>query len=216
MKKKILALIAVSMLLPLCVVMTGCGNSFDPCDYLKGQMQLLKTGEVTEEALANTEGSKEDLEKDYQEVEDTFVDAFLEEVKELNFEDTKENREMVADVFRAIMAPMTYEVSDEYTEEGDSYFVDITVERSNILNEDVLEKWTNDWVDSHYGKFNSEADVYAAFWPDYCNYIIENADKVGMTDSGKITIEIAYNDDDGYYEVTKSSIGKLVDAVFGN
>jgi len=210
MKKMVSKFIPLSLVLIMSFAFWGCG-SFDPSAYVDSQLNYLKTGEVTEEMLANTGLTEEQLEEDYEDLLDDFVDSNYTAGGEAMFEDNEANRSKVREAGKAFFKAMEYEVNEEYTEEDDSYFVEVRIYPSKLLDE--LENWSQKWREEHEGAFKTQEEVYESFWNSFYDYIIENATSVGYGEPKVITVEIE-PDDDGVYDLTEESSSELFNAVF--
>lgn len=125
MKRSYRSLFAAAVLI-LMLALAGCGAAFDPVSFVQGSLDAAIQGNVTQEFIDSVDDvdSVEELEADYDEMLDLVTDTTL---ASAGFTDASESiRADLKDMFANLMSKTKYEVTGEYTEEGDGYTVEVT------------------------------------------------------------------------------------------
>lgn len=207
MKKLKNILVAIIMTALLALSLSACGG-FDPAAYVKGSLDGLYHGEITEEYV-NTldDGSTvESLEKDYNDTIDEETEMIVSNlgVESASKESIAKLREAVINVNKATR----YEIG-EVTENGDNYDVTITVYPLDIYNQTINS-------DDYLTRISEECSTPGISDPDFFTAAVERiaADITAAAldpqyeEPEEITVSIIL-DTNGYYSISKDSAGKI-------
>lgn len=188
--------------------LSGFSGGFDPVAYVKGTLDWLYHGEITEEFVeACDDGSTlESLKKDYndeidRETEMTVTDLGLEKASR---ESILKLREAMAIVDKATK----YKVG-EATPDGDKYDVALTIYpldiyNQTIYNDDFLEKISREYDTPGI----SDEEYYTAITERIATDMTTSAQDPKYEEAEEITVSLML-DSNGYYYISDDSWDKI-------
>lgn len=194
MKKayKTLAAAAMLCLLLLC----GCGADFDPAAYVKGGLDVLYLGEVSEEYLELVVDTREECLAMYEEnvlnEAENFGETFFVGVND-------EPDEALRDFFRAVFAKSSYEVG-EVTETETGYTVAVKISPIDIftVSYEALEEhdrdFTRRFADGEFEEL-SGGEIEKLYLQGMIDILSSALDNCGYLDS--VTVSLRLEKDEG-------------------
>ena len=220
--KRMKALAGLLMALMLMMGITGCGESYDPTGLVKANLDYMTSGEITDEILAETEQSEEELKKIYEDDINSAVDEFIKGLQaEADMEITDEMRSTVENFIVAALKKSKYEVKPEFTEEDGVYLVDVDVYPMDFLatvnewlaGEEYLTEWENKIASGEYVYTSDEQlmeDIYYYMFDKIAGFIEET----GYLDPVTMTIKVEASDD-GVYTPNQADLEAVGAALLG-
>ena len=215
MKKSSRSLIAAAILI-LMLALAGCGAAFDPVAFVQGGLDAAIHGDVTQEFIDSVDDvdSVEELEADYDEMLDLVTDTTL---ASAGFTDASESiRADLKDMFATVMKNTKYEVTGEYTEEGDGYTVEVTAyplitygkvieDADGTLENTVLARCTESMT------MEEILNIYMEEMIKAINTALSNPE-YGEAQTFDIAVTM---DDEGYYTVDETDVEELTNFLLG-
>lgn len=223
MRSKSLIAVLIALLASSCMLFTACGEEdFDASGYVKESLDFIKSGNITDEYLTLTGESKEEAQKEYNDVMQEVVDEAM-DVVDVEAYKTDENEQKVRDFVKAMFASLKYEVSEEATKNDDgSYSVEtkiypvkaVTGMESYIEN-DLMNEWEKKITNGSY-KFTTEDQLMIDVMNDMFQKLTDQLKNTEYGDPQTVTLEITFDEDEELYEITDESMDKLLNAAFGD
>ena len=215
MKKSSRSLIAAAILI-LMLALAGCGAAFDPVAFVQGGLDAAIHGDVTQEFIDSVDDvdSVEELEADYDEMLDLVTDTTL---ASAGFTDASDSiRADLKDMFATVMKNTKYEVTGEYTEEGDGYTVEVTayplITYGKVL-EDADGTVENTVMARCTASMTMEEilNIYMEEMIKAINTALSNPE-YGEAQTFDIAVTM---DDEGYYTVDETDVEELTNFLLG-
>ena len=215
MKRSYRSLFAAAVLI-LMLALAGCGAAFDPVSFVQGSLDAAIQGNVTQEFIDSVDDvdSVEELEADYDEMLDLVTDTTL---ASAGFTDASESiRAGLKDMFANLMSKTKYEVTGEYTEEGDGYTVEVTayplVTFGKVI-EDADGTVENTAMARCTASMTMEEilNIYMEEMIKAMNAALENPE-YGEAQTFDIAVTM---DDEGYYTVDETDVEELTNFLLG-
>lgn len=220
MKSKSLIAVLVALLVGSCMVFTGCGG-FDASSYVKESLDYIKTGNITDEYLDLTGMTKEEAQKEYNDVIEETVDEMMDAV-DIEAYNTKANEQTMRDFAKAMFASLKYEVSEEAEEKDGSYFVETKIypvkamlEMDSYMDNELLPEWEKKITSGSY-KFTTEDQLMIDVMNDLMTKFTDKIKNTEYGDPQTIQLEVKLDEDENLYEITDDSMNKLLNAAFGD
>ena len=215
MKKSSRSLIAAAVLV-LMLALAGCGAAFDPVAFVQGSLDAAIRGDVTQEFIDSVDDvdSVEELEADYDEVLDLVTDFTL---ASAGFTDAPDSiRTDLKDMFANLMSKAKYEVTGEYSEEGDDYTVEViaypmvtyvaVIEDADGTVENAATARCTDSM-----TMEEILNIYMEEMIKAMNAALENPE-YGEAQTFDIAVTM---DDEGYYTVDETDVEELTNFLLG-
>ena len=214
MKKLICIVVSVIFLIAL----SGC-SSFDPVQYVDAYLHHVVTGEVTDELMESTGETKEELDKEYQEVYEKLIDGFFDEVN-LDAYTEDVGGETVKEFVDAYLSSIKYEVSDEYTEQDDIYYVNVKVwpikcteSMDSYASGDFMDEWKNKVMSGEY-KYTTESQLQIDVLNDLFNKLAEKIKNAEYGDPETVEMRVEFDGD--YYTINDDDLETLFSKTITN
>ena len=215
MKRSSRSLVAAAVLV-LMLALAGCGAAFDPVSFVQGSLDAAVRGNVTQEFIDSVDDvdSVEELEADYDEMLDLVTDLTL---SSAGFTDASDSiRADLKDMFATVMKNTKYEVTGEYTEEGDGYIVEVTAyplltygkvieDADGTIENAVLARCTSSSTMEEILNTYMEEMIIAM------NAALENPE-YGEAETFEIAV---MPDEEGYYTVDETDVEELTNFLLG-
>lgn len=211
-KRYLLAIAAAVVVLAL----AGCGAAFDPVAFVEGGLDAAIRGDVTQEFIDSVDDmdSVEELEAEYSEMLDFVTDTTL---SSAGFTDTPETLQAdLKDMFANLMQKTKYEVTGEYTEDGEAYSVEVVayplLTYMSICNDEngEIEAAATARCDASMS-MEEILTVYMEELINAMNTALENPE-YGEAQTFNLTVA---PDEDGYYSVDETEIEDLTTFLLG-
>ena len=215
MKRSYRSLFAAAVLI-LMLALAGCGAAFDPVSFVQGSLDAAVRGNVTQEFIDSVDDvdSVEELEADYDEMLDLVTDLTL---SSAGFTDASDSiRADLKEMFANLMSKAKYEVTGEYTEEGDGYTVEVTayplITYGKVL-EDADGTVENTVMARCTASMTMEEilNIYMEEMIKAMNAALENPE-YGEAQTFDIAVTM---DDEGYYTVDETDVEELTNFLLG-
>ena len=215
MKRSSRSLVAAAVLV-LMLALAGCGAAFDPVSFVQGSLDAAVRGNVTQEFIDSVDDvdSVEELEADYDEMLDLVTDLTL---SSAGFTDASDSiRADLKDMFATVMKNTKYEVTGEYTEEGDGYSVEVIayplLTYMSICNDEdgTVENAALARCDASMS-MDEILTVYMEEMINAMTIALENPE-YGEAQTFNIAVVL---DDEGYYTVDENDIEELTGFLLG-
>ena len=215
MKKSHRYLFAVAAVIMM-LALAGCGAAFDPVAFVQGGLDAAIQGNVTEEFIDSVDdvNSVEEFEADYNDMLDFVTDTTL---TAAGYTEAPESiRADLKDMFATVMKNTKYEVTGEYTEEGDGYIVEVTAyplltygkvieDADGTIENAVLARCTSSSTMEEILNTYMEEMIIAM------NAALENPE-YGEAQTFDIAVTM---DDEGYYTVDETDVEELTNFLLG-
>ena len=206
----------VAAVLVLMLALAGCGAAFDPVSFVQGSLDAAVRGNVTQEFIDSVDDvdSVEELEADYDEMLDLVTDLTL---SSAGFTDASDSiRADLKDMFATVMKNTKYEVTGEYTEEGDGYIVEVTAyplltygkvieDADGTLENTALARCTESMT------MEEILNIYMEEMIKAMNAALENPE-YGEAQTFDVAVTM---DDEGYYTVDETDVEELTNFLLG-
>lgn len=215
MKKSHRYLFAVAAVIMM-LALAGCGAAFDPVAFVQGGLDAAIQGNVTEEFIDSVDdvNSVEEFEADYNDMLDFVTDTTL---TAAGYTEAPESiRADLKDMFATVMKNTKYEVTGEYTEEGDGYIVEVTAyplltygkvieDADGTIENAVLARCTSSSTMEEILNTYMEEMIIAM------NAALENPE-YGEAETFEIAV---MPDEEGYYTVDETDVEELTNFLLG-
>ena len=215
MKKSHRYLFAVAAVIMM-LALAGCGAAFDPVAFVQGGLDAAIQGNVTEEFIDSVDdvNSVEEFEADYSDMLDFVTNTTL---TAAGYTEAPESiRADLKDMFATVMKNTKYEVTGEYTEEGDGYSVEVIayplLTYMSICNDEdgTVENAALARCDASMS-MDEILTVYMEEMINAMNIALENPE-YGEAQTFNIAVVL---DDEGYYTVDENDIEELTGFLLG-
>lgn len=207
MKRTTMVCAVLLMALTMLLGLAGCEEAYDPTGLVKANLDYMTTGEITDEILAETDQSEEELKKIYEEDLNSAVDAFVQGIEgEAGMEVTEEMRGTIEEFIVAALKKSKYEVKPEFTEEEGIYSVDVDVYPMDFLTtvnewlmgEEYLAEWEEKIVSGEYVYTTDEKlmeDIYYYMFDKIAGFVEETG---YLEEPVTMTIKVEESDENVY------------------
>ena len=212
MKRLSCIVLAVILMAGLC----GC-SSIDPVKAVDDSMKLAFTGEVTDDLVAMTGETREELQELYEDMYNELIEDVFDAVGESAYTEDV-GKEAITNYVNATLSTIKYEVSDEYTEADGTYYVDVTVypplwaqSAEDYIMGEFLDEWESKILNGQY-TLTTESQLMVDMYNDLFNKLADQAKNTEYGDPE--TVEIRVEPDGDYYTVNEDDIDRMALAVF--
>ena len=212
MKRLSCIVLAVILMAGLC----GC-SSIDPVKAVDDSMKLAFTGEVTDDLVAMTGETREELQELYEDMYNELIEDVFDSIGESAYTEDV-GKEAITNYVNATLSTIKYEVSDEYTEVDGTYYVDVAVypplwaqSADDYIMGEFLDEWESKILNGQY-TFTTESQLMVDMYNDLFNKLADRAKNTEYGDPE--TVEIRVEPDGDYYTVNEDDIDRMALAVF--
>jgi len=214
--KKIMTWLALPLIVcVMAISLTGCSATFDPSAFIKGNLDSLYLGTVSEEFLNIVSDTEESLMQSHEAVllaEAAYFFNFFDIVEDFIPPDL--NAEAI-EMYRQIYSNVKYELG-EVTQTGDDYLVDVTIYPIDIIQK-VLEDFDDfmsDWYARQEDGSNEDlsVDEFETLWAsDVINFIKARIGNIGHLEPETISVRIVSqsSDDSTYYTISEDDMRRI-------
>ena len=215
MKKSHRYLFAVAAVIMM-LALAGCGAAFDPVAFVQGGLDAAIQGNVTEEFIDSVDdvNSVEEFEADYNDMLDFVTDTTL---TAAGYTEAPESiRADLKDMFATVMKNTKYEVTGEYTEEGDGYIVEVTAYPLLTYGK-VIEDADGTIENAVLARCTSSSTMEEILNTYMEEMIIAMNAALANPEYGEAqTFDVAVTmDDEGYYTVDETDVEELTNFLLG-
>ncbi len=194
---------AIIMAAILTFSLTGCGT-VNASGIVKSNLDLLTTGEVTDEMLENVDLTEEEMmelyNEDYDELVQTIVDS-LDAEAYVN----DGGKEQIDAFMKAYTRACKYEVSEEAVQnDDDSYTVTVTAYPMDIttrMTEYVEGEFTTEWtekISSGEYSYTTDDQLMIDMYSGLFSKLTEMLDDVSYGDAVELEVKVEPADDNTY------------------
>ena len=214
--KKVKTLLCIILTLLFTAGLCGC-TTFDPLPAVNGYMELLTTGKVSDDLVEATGETKEELQKEYDEIYDEVISDMLSTAASDQYSSILEESD-IREFMETMFSSIKYEVSDEYTEENGTYYVDIKVYpplwtqsvKSYVSNE-FFSEWESKLMNGEY-VMTSEEQLISDLYDDLFGRLLEMAKN---TEYGEPkTVEVRIEPQGDYYYINETDLDRIYSTAF--
>lgn len=212
MKRKLLFTI---LSLSFALLLSSCGSINAP-SYIRGTLDSLRTGVVSEELVSQSVESedelKQGLEEGYDELYAQIIASVGEEYSSDNFK--KSVKECVKNYFQTIK----YEVSDDCELKNDEYTVSVTIYPSLVMDtyiQTAIEDFNDEW-NSKSSNYSSQKELYKDYYVAYydnLNKYLKDENNWSYGEPEEYTVRVSKSDS-GLYEANSSDMNKMCSRLF--
>ena len=214
MKKRIA--VVISLVLAMAFGLSGCGNDFNAAGYVKGSLDAIQTGTVTDELAGLSQESKEELQSSIDEIRAETKESLIEAMGDQKENLTDKAKKSIDSAVDGLFANMKYEVAEEATKEDDKYIVNIKAypmkcydQFMEYLNGDFMTEWTKKAT-----KYTSQKELLQDMYEACFEKLAEYVNNTEYGDPKDMTITVSPNSD-GVYEANQDEVEKLVTVLMG-
>ncbi len=203
--------ISLILVLAMCLLMLcGCGKSFDAASYVKGGLDVLYHGEVSDEYLKLVVESREEClemyEENLQNEAKNFCELFY------FYLGDEEPAEEIVQLYRDIFAKSKYEIG-EAEEKNGGYAVEVTVYPIDLFRTsyEALDRHDREFTQRFsYGEFSEMAgsEIEQLYLNEVIGILRAGIDSLGYLDPVKVTVQLDA-DGDGVYTISDEDYAEL-------
>lgn len=203
--------ITAALTLAMCMgLLCGCGNhGFDAVAYVKGGLDALYLGEVSDEYLELVVDSREDCLAMY---EENMLNEARNFGKMFYVDVNNEPEEALVQLYKDIFARSKYEVG-EATEENGGYTVEVTVYPIDLFRTsyEALDMYDREFTQRFAdGEFEGIAgsDIEKDYLQGMIDILRSGLEGCGYLDAVSVTLHLT-DDGDGVYTITDDDYAEL-------
>lgn len=215
MKKSTRYLFAVAAVLVM-LALAGCGGGFDPVAFVQGGLDASIHGNVSQEFIDSVDDmdSVEECEAEYDEMLDYVTEVTL---SSAGYDEIPADLQAnVKTMFANMMKNTKYEVSDEYTEDGDGFIVQVTayplLSCNKVWNDEdgAIEDAASAKIDYSM----SMDEMMTVFLNETINAMNTALENPEYGEPQVLDVHILLTDE-GYYEINEDDITVLTETLLG-
>lgn len=215
------AISAVLLAVVMIFGLAGCGEGYDPTGLVQANLDYMTGGEATEDVLAETDQSAEELNSFYQAELGSSIDSVLQGLQTDLGEDTEEELRLLVGTFITdAMKKAKYEVKPEFTENESVYQVDVEVYPMDLL--DKTQAWIEggEYLDEWKKMVRKGEYVYTTdeqLMEDIYRYMYEKAsafvEEAAYLDPVTVTVKV--EEKDGTYLPDQQDLAAVITTALG-
>lgn len=202
---------AVLCALLLVVSLTGCLATLDAQSLIKGNLDVIYFGEITDEYMEVTKSTREELEQVYLDglkVEAEYFAYYFQFDMDLAPEDTMDR---IVELYKDIYSHSKYEVG-EAVKSGDDYLVSVTIHPIDAIYRAAYEEWA-----AFEEEFVSKASQLASMtdeeveklWVDSVFELVEGCLATnGYLEPQTISVQVVRGEDK-VYSMSENDFGRI-------
>ena len=209
--KRIVCALLFAVMLVCCF--TGCSTTFDAKAHIQGNLDVIYFGKVTDEYLAITDATKEELLDVYAdglEIEAKYFAKYFDIDLDLAPEGTLDR---IVELYKEIYSYSKYEIG-EPVKSGEDYLVSVTIHPIDIMMQ-VNENWeavfeanwmafaaTEEYMDL------TEEEIEALWADETIKFVESYIPNIGYMEPEIISIEVNKGEDD-VYAISDNDFGRI-------